>query len=137
MVMPSKWTVLSKLLRGLELGCNKPWAQWVPTLVNKHRRASVHTQRGPRQGSAVPGQLCLPWIASCSLKGKLLGLNRSGWVSLDMCLKTDAPHLNSNRRRRGDGTVAQGEKILKRIPLLKHLSNTMLEREMLGSGVIL
>lgn len=52
-------------------------------------------------------------------------------------MKIDTPCLNSNRLRRGNGGVAQGEKILNSITLLKHLSNMTLERERLGSGVIL
>lgn len=48
-------------------------AKWLPTLVNKHKRASVHTQRGPWQGSAILGHLCLP------LDSKLLAERKDTW----------------------------------------------------------
>lgn len=129
--------VLTKLLLRPGAWLQSAMGSWVPALVNKLRHARVLTQCGPRQDSAILGQVCLPQTASCSLKVKLLGLNRSDWVSMDTCLKTDILHLNSNRWRMGNRGVAQGEKIIERLTLLKHLSNTTLERERLGSGVIL
>lgn len=110
-------------------GCSK--AQWVPSPVNQHRCASPYPawSLAALEKDAHHGQQAAPW--------KSLGLRRSAWVSMDTCLNSDASLLNANRLRKGNRGVAQGEKILKRIMLLKHLNNTTLKRERLWSGVIL
>lgn len=110
------------------MGCSK--AQRVPPAVNEHSVPIASVVPGS------PGEGCLPWTASCSLE--LLGVRRSGCVSMDTCLNSDASLLNADRPRQGNRAVAQGEKILRQGSHFQSiLSNIALRREKLWSGVVL